>query len=163
HGRGRGDPAWLHGSHTGHRQLPGPRVLCALWLGGVWPHRHRAGSRTDLYAQSAQRGGSLMQSISMQTEEMDWMPGSPFYGPGAIYEGREMVQLKVLSDRRAEGGGIAWLVRMTPPEGKVIRIVAVALSDEHIFSLEGGRSTKSGERLRAKGDYGLNPKGKPHS
>jgi len=104
-----------------------------------------------------------MQSISMQTEEMDWMPGSPFYGPGAIYEGREMVQLKVLSDRRAEGGGIAWLVRMTPPEGKVIRIVAVALSDEHIFSLEGGRSTKSGEQLRAKGDYGLNPKGKPHS
>jgi hypothetical protein len=73
------------------------------------------------------------------------------------------VQIKVLSDRRSEGGGIAWLVRMTPPEGKVIRIVAVALSDEHIFGLEGGRGTKSGERLRAKGNYGLNPKGKPHS
>ena len=49
------------------------------------------------------------------------------------------------------------------PEGKVIRIVAVALSDEHIFGLEGGRGTKSGERLRSKGNYGLNPKGKPHS
>ena len=73
------------------------------------------------------------------------------------------MQLKVLSDRRAEGGGIAWLVRITPPEGKVIRIVAVALSDEHIFGLEGGRGTKSGERLRAEGNYGLNPKGKPHS
>ena len=104
-----------------------------------------------------------MQSISVNTEEMDWMPGAAFYGPGAVYEGRDIVQLKVLSDRRAEGGGIAWLVRFTPPEGKVIRIVAVALSDEHVFGLEGGRGTKSGEKLRAKGNYGLNPKGKPHS
>jgi hypothetical protein len=104
-----------------------------------------------------------MQSISLSTEEMDWVSGTPFYGPGAVYEGREVVQLKVLSDRRVEGGGIAWLVRFTPPEGKVIRIIAVALSDEHIFGLEGGRGTKSGERLRAEGNYGLNPKGKPHS
>ncbi len=104
-----------------------------------------------------------MQSISLNTETMDWMPGSPFYGPGAIFEGKEIVQLKILSDRRGEGGGIAWLVRMTPPAGKVIRAVAVALSDEHIFGLEGGRGTKSGERLRADGNYGLNPKGKPHS
>jgi hypothetical protein len=104
-----------------------------------------------------------MQSISVNTEELDWMPGAPFYGLGAVYEGRDIVQLKVLSDRRGEGGGIAWLVRFTPPDGKVIRIVAVALSDEHIFGLEGGRGTKSGEKVRAKGNYGLNPKGKPHS
>ncbi len=104
-----------------------------------------------------------MQSISLDTETMEWMAGSRFYGSGALFEGREIVQLKVLSDRRSEGGGIAWLVRMTPPEGKVIRIVAVALSDEHIFELEGGRGTRSGGRLRATGDYGLNPKGKPHS
>jgi hypothetical protein len=104
-----------------------------------------------------------MQSIAVNTEEVDWAPGTPFYGPGAIHAGRPVAQLKVLSDRRAEGGGIAWLVRFTPPEGKVIRIVAVALSDEHIFGLEGGRGTKAGERLRAKGNYGLNPKGKPHS
>jgi hypothetical protein len=104
-----------------------------------------------------------MQSISLNTEEVDWVPGTPFYGPGAVFGGREVVHLKVLSDRRAEGGGIAWLVRFTPPEGKMIKIVAVALSDEHIFGLEGGRGTKSGERVRAKGNYWLNPKGKPHS
>lgn len=104
-----------------------------------------------------------MQSISLNTEETDWTPGTPFYGPGAVFDGRDVVQLKVLSDRRAEGGGIAWLVRFTPPEGKVIKIVAVALSDEHIFGLEGGRGTKTGERPRARGNYGLNPKGKPHS
>jgi hypothetical protein len=104
-----------------------------------------------------------MQSISLNTEDMDWLPGSPFYGPSAIFEGEEVVHLKVLSDRRSEGGGIAWLVRFTPPAGKVIRIVAVALSDEHIFGLEGGRGTKSGAQLRSRGDYGLNPAGKPHS
>jgi hypothetical protein len=104
-----------------------------------------------------------MQSISVNTEEMDWTSGVPFYGPGATFDGKDVVQLKILSDRRAEGGGIAWLVRFTPPAGKVIKIVAVALSDEHIFGLEGGRGTKTGERLRAGGNYGLNPKGKPHS
>ncbi|HTW72476.1 MAG TPA: hypothetical protein VME47_21535 [Acetobacteraceae bacterium] len=104
-----------------------------------------------------------MQSVSVNTEDMEWMPGTPFYGPGAVFEGRAVVELKVLSDRRTDGGGIAWLVRFTPPEGKVIRVVAVALSDEHIFGLEGGRGTKAGERLRAKGNYGLNPNGKPHS
>ena len=73
------------------------------------------------------------------------------------------MQLKVLSDRRAEGGGIAWLVRFTPPPGKLIKIVATALSDEHIFPLQGGRSTKRGERAKGSGGYGLNPRGQPHS
>jgi hypothetical protein len=104
-----------------------------------------------------------MQSISIDTESVEWTPGTLFYGPGASFAGKDIVQLKVLSDRRVEGGGVAWLVRFTPPEGKVIRIVAVALSDEHIFGLEGGRGTKSGAPLRAQGNYGLNPKGKPHS
>jgi hypothetical protein len=94
---------------------------------------------------------------------MEWASGVPFYGPAAVHEGREVVQLKVLSDRRSDGGGIAWLVRFTPPPGKLIKIVATALSDEHIFSLQGGRSTKSGQRAQGAGGYGLNPKGQPHS
>ena len=80
-----------------------------------------------------------------------------------MYDGKDIVQLKVLSDRRGEGGGIAWLVKFTPPPGKLIKIVATALSDEHIFSLQGGRSTKSGQRAQGSGGYGLNPKGQPHS
>ena len=82
---------------------------------------------------------------------MEWTSAVPFYGPAAVHDGKDIVQLKVLSDRRNEGGGIAWLVRMTPPPGKLIKIVAVALSDEHIFSLQGGRSTKSGERAQGAG------------
>ena len=104
-----------------------------------------------------------MASMRIDYTTLEWSSGVPFYGPAAVYDGKDIVQLKVLSDRRREGGGIAWLVRMTPPTGKLIKIVAVALSDEHIFSLQGGRSTKSGERAQGAGGYGLNPKGQPHS
>ena len=104
-----------------------------------------------------------MASTHVDYTTMDWMPGAPFYGPAAIYEGRDIVQLTVLSDRRRDGGGIAWLVKFTPPPGKLIKIVATALSDEHVFSLQGGRSTKSGQRAQGSGGYGLNPKGQPHS
>ena len=104
-----------------------------------------------------------MASMRIDYATMDWSSAVPFYGPAAVYDGKDIVQLKVLSDRRKDGGGIAWLVKMTPPPGKLIKIVAVALSDEHIFSLQGGRSTKSGERSQASGGYGLNPKGQPHS
>ena len=89
--------------------------------------------------------------------------GTPFYGPSAVCDGKDIVQLKVLSDRRAEGGGIAWLAKFSPPPGKLIKIVATALSDEHVFNLEGGRATKSGASARASGGYTLNPTGQPHS
>ena len=104
-----------------------------------------------------------MASMRVDYTTLEWSSAVPFYGPAAVYDGKDIVQLKVLSDRRQEGGGIAWLVRMTPPPGKLIKIVATALSDEHIFSLQGGRSTKSGERAQGSGGYGLNPKGQPHS
>ena len=104
-----------------------------------------------------------MASLQVDYTAMDWTSGVPFYGPAAVHDGKDIVQLKVLSDRRHEGGGIAWLVRFLPPPGKLIKIVATALSDEHVFSLQGGRSTKSGQRAQGSGGYGLNPKGQPHS
>jgi hypothetical protein len=104
-----------------------------------------------------------MASMHIDYTTMEWTSAVPFYGPAAVYDGKDVVQLKVLSDRRGEGGGIAWLVKFTPPTGKLIKIVATALSDEHVFSLQGGRSTKSGQRAQGAGGYGLNPKGQPHS
>jgi hypothetical protein len=73
----------------------------------------------------------------------------PVLWPNAVHNGRDIVQLKVLSDRRSAGGCIAWLVKWTPPPGKLIKIVAKALSDEHVFNLEGGRATKAGTPVRA--------------
>src|SRR6266568_7765423 len=104
-----------------------------------------------------------MASEHVDVATMEWTSAVPFYGPAAIHEGKEVVQLKVLSDRRGQGGGIAWLVKFSPPPGKLIKIVATALSDEHVFSLEGGRSTKSGEPTQSSGGYTLNPEGQPHS
>jgi hypothetical protein len=102
-------------------------------------------------------------SLHTDIAAMEWTSGVPFYGHGAIFNGQEIVQLKILSDRRGAGGGIAWIVRFKPPPGKLIKIVAVALSDEHIFNLEGGRATKSGVPVRSSGGYGLNTRGQPHS
>ena len=104
-----------------------------------------------------------MASTRVDYDSLPWTSAVPFYGPAARHEDQDIVQLKILSDRRSEGAGIAWLVRFTPPPGKLIKIVATALSDEHIFSLKGGRSTKSGERAQGSGGYGRNSKGQPHS
>jgi len=104
-----------------------------------------------------------MASVHVDIPAMEWTSAVPFYGPGAVHDGKDIVQLKVLSDRRREGGGIAWLARFLPPPGKLIKIVAVALSDEHVLNLEGGRGTKSGQQTRAPGGYGLNTTGQPHS
>src|SRR6201987_4581172 len=104
-----------------------------------------------------------MVSTHVDIEQAEWTPGTPFYGPAAHYDGKDIVQLKVLSDRRAEGGGIAWLAKFLPPPGKLIKIVATALSDEHVFNLEGGTVTKAGQPARSSGGYTLNPKGQPHS
>ena len=40
-----------------------------------------------------------MQSVSRDTEAVEWTSDQPFDGPGAVLEGRNIVQLKVLSDR----------------------------------------------------------------
>jgi hypothetical protein len=104
-----------------------------------------------------------MVSTHVDIDNTEWTPGTPFYGPAAIHDGKDIVQLKILSDRRSEGGGIAWLAKFSPPPGKLIKIVATALSDEHVFNLEGGRVTKAGQPVRSAGGYTLNPKGQPHS
>ena len=104
-----------------------------------------------------------MASLHIDPNTVEWTSAVPFYGPNAAYEGRDIIQLKVLSDRRRDGGGITWIARFTPPAGKLIKIVAKALSDEHIFNLMGGRGTKTGEPVRASGGYGLNTEGQPHS
>jgi hypothetical protein len=58
---------------------------------------------------------------------------------------------KILSDRRSELGGIAWLAKFSRPPVKLIKIVATARSDEHVFNLECGRATKAGPVALADG------------
>ena len=47
---------------------------------------------------------------------MEWGLAVAFYGPGAVHEGRDIVRMKVRSDRRGEGGlilGIYLVARST--------------------------------------------------
>lgn len=104
-----------------------------------------------------------MASVHVDIENVEWRPGSAKYGPAALHEGKEIIESKVLSDRRQEGGGLALLSKVSPPPGKLVKIVAIARSDEHVINLEGGRGTKSGQPIRAATDYTLNPEGQVHS
>jgi hypothetical protein len=104
-----------------------------------------------------------MPTIRAHPDELDWTPWTEAFGGGAFYEGHPIIEAKTLSDRRADGGGVAYLLRFRPPDGKLIKIVAVARSDEHVFNLSGGRATKSGQPTHAAGGYSLNPDGQPHS
>jgi hypothetical protein len=105
-----------------------------------------------------------MPTIRTDYEALSWSPGTEMYGAGALYEGKPILELKTLSDRRAEGGGIAYLLRATPPAGKLIKIIATARSEEHIFDLSGGgRVNKAGKPVAAPGGYVLHPAGQPHS
>jgi hypothetical protein len=105
-----------------------------------------------------------MTSIHMDLSSIEWTPGSAYKGPEALYRGQEVFYRKVLSDRRQEGGGLAVLSKICPPPGKMVKTVAVARSEEHVFNLRGGRVNKSGEPIEAPGNsYTLNPTGQPHS
>ncbi len=104
-----------------------------------------------------------MVSIHVDIAKLEWRPGSAKYGPVAIHDGNEILQSAILSDRRQEGGGLALLSKVSPPPGKLVKIVSVARSDEHVFNLEGARSTKSGQPARAACDYTLNSEGQVHS
>jgi hypothetical protein len=87
-------------------------------------------------------------SIYVDLDRIEWTPGSVYKGADALYQGQEIFYRKVLSDRRQEAGGLAVLSKICPPPWKMVRTVAVARSEEHVFNLRGGRLNKSGEPIR---------------
>ena len=99
----------------------------------------------------------------LSTETQPWQPADYRIGVTPAEKGATIAQEKILSDCREQNGGVAYLLKFTPPEGKLIRLVATARSDEHVFILEGGYCDKRGKALRAPGDYGLNRSGHTHS
>lgn len=104
-----------------------------------------------------------MPTIRSSPDDIAWAPWTEVFGDGAFYQGKPIIEQKTLSDRRQAGGGVAYLLRFSPPAGKLIKIAAVARSDEHVFNVSGGRANKSGKPVAAPGGYSLNPDGQPHS
>lgn len=105
----------------------------------------------------------MIQAILQKTANMPWVPASTLFGEKLLVDGKDVIFLKILSDRRTEGGGVAEISRFIPPPGKRIRMNAVAESDEHVYVLEGGHEDGRGKQIRFPGDYMLHPKGLPHS
>jgi hypothetical protein len=87
-----------------------------------------------------------MISIHVDLDSIDWTPGSAYKGPDALYQGQEVFYRKVLSDRRQEGGGLAVLSKICPPPGKMVKTVAVARSEEHVFNLWPGEQVRKADR-----------------
>lgn len=104
-----------------------------------------------------------MKAAKIPTDQIEWQAVAGPDGQPVRHDGNPFAFIKVLSDRRGNGGGYAYLLRLVPPPGRLVRIIAVARSDEHVFLLEGGYCNKAGELIAAPGAYGLNVEGSPHS
>jgi hypothetical protein len=104
-----------------------------------------------------------MKAITLSTPTQEWTPASYRFGEDSTYNGAPLTHEIVLSDRRSEGGGIAFLLKFTPPAKKLIKLVATARSDEHVYILDGGYCDKVGKQRRFPGDYALNPKDHNHA
>src|SRR5665213_2734209 len=103
-------------------------------------HRSRSADRilplSLLLADTADKE-TAMTTIRTDYDALPWLPCTEMFGEAAVYRGKPIIEAKTLADRRREGGGISYLLRFSPPAGKLIKVVAIARSDEHIFNLSG--------------------------
>jgi hypothetical protein len=94
------------------------------------------------------------ERISIDSNEIEWQPAAELF-PGYVLETDDPdAGIFVKPLRRPEDGAGCWhcLLRFRPPQGRGIRITAIAQSDEEVFMLTGTRA----------GQYGCNPEGLRH-
>jgi hypothetical protein len=104
-----------------------------------------------------------MKAEKIIADGIEWKPATDVFGNRVFHNGRTLVENKVLSDRRSDGAGVAYLVKFLPPEGKLLKVIATAQSDEHVYLLEGAYCNRAGEPIAAPGAYGINAGGRRHS
>jgi hypothetical protein len=104
-----------------------------------------------------------MKAEKLAVNKIEWQPALEVFGERVFYDGQPLVENKVLSDRRSDGAGVAYIVKFRPPKGKILKVVATARSDEHVYLLEGAHCNRAGEAIASPGTYGINPAGRPHS
>lgn len=100
--------------------------------------------------------------LYLKPDDLPWTPGSTLLGDSVLYGGQETVFIKRLSDRREQGEGVAQIIRFCPPPQRLIKVLAIAGSDEHIYILSGGHCDKSGRQKQFPGYYMLHPRGHRH-
>jgi hypothetical protein len=104
-----------------------------------------------------------MKAAKLIPDQIQWEPAVAVFGDRLFHNGQPLVEFKPLSDRRADGAGVAYLIRFNPPAGKLLKVVATARSDEHVYLLDGGYCNRAGEGIAEPGAYGLNAAGRHHS
>ena len=104
-----------------------------------------------------------MKAEKIVPNDIVWKPATDVFGERVFRDGQTLVVNGVLSDRRADGAGAAYLVKLKPPNGKLLKVIATARSDEHVYFLEGAYCNRAGETIAAPGAYGLNASGRRHS
>ena len=104
-----------------------------------------------------------MKAEKIVTSDIIWKPATDVFGDRVFHRNQILVENKVLSERRAEGGGVAYLVKFNPPENSLLKVVATARSDEHVYLLQGAYCNRAGESIAAPGAYGINAAGRHHS
>jgi hypothetical protein len=104
-----------------------------------------------------------MKAGKIIADGIEWKPATDVFGERVFHGGQMLVENKVLSDRRSDGGGIAYLVKFIPPDGKLLKVIATARSDEHVYLLEGAYCNRAGAEIAAPGAYGINASGRHHS
>jgi hypothetical protein len=104
-----------------------------------------------------------MKGAKLLPDQIKWEPAVAIFGDRILQDGQPLVEFKTLSDRRPEGAGAAYFIRFNPPDGKLLKIVATARSDEHVYLVEGAYCNRAGEPIASPGAYGLNAAGRHHS
>jgi hypothetical protein len=104
-----------------------------------------------------------MKAEKTTSANLQWKPAEDVFGEHTFHDGQPLVENKVLSDRRGDGAGVAYLVKFKPPCGKLLKVVATARSDEHVYLLEGAYCNRAGKPIAAPGAYGINASGRTHS
>jgi hypothetical protein len=96
----------------------------------------------------------MTSRITIVSDEIAWQPAGDVFPGYELQTADPDAGIFVKPLRRPEDGGRCWhgLLRFRPPQGKGIRITAVAQSDEEAFMLTGDRA----------GLYSCNPEGLSH-
>jgi len=103
-----------------------------------------------------------MKAEKIVPADIVWKPAADVFGERVFRDGQTLVDNGVLSDRRADGAGVAYLVKFKPPNGKLLKVIATARSDEHVYLLEGAYCTRAGETIATPGASGLHASGRRH-
>ena len=57
-------------------------------------------------------------AIFIRTPEKNWIPASSIYGESVMYDNKEIVFVKQLTNRLENGKGVAYLIKFIPPKAR---------------------------------------------